>query len=58
MKTNCKGKCGKEKAAYEIGVGGNSIHKGDKMIEWVCEDCLKNGVRLSFVKDSDKENGK
>lgn len=55
-KVSCKGGCGKEKSYAQVGAGGYDVCRGDKIVEWVCDGCWKQGVRTASFKDL-KSNG-
>lgn len=48
MNEKCIG-CGKQ---YEEHKGFGS-YRGDKVIEWVCDDCWKKGIRTELHKKAD-----
>ena len=54
VKVPCRGGCGDAKARDESRpnfLGGYGLYRGDRMIEWVCDDCWRKGVRTtSFSK--------
>ena len=50
-KIQCKGGCGKESSHGDVGKGGYALGRGDKYIEWVCDECWHNGKRLTKLED-------
>jgi hypothetical protein len=51
-KTKCNGGCGREKEYGEPDVGGYGLYHRDHMVEWVCDECWRKGVRTTASKGS------
>ena len=55
-RVKCKGGCGRDKSYGETDKDGFGLYCGDKMLEWVCEECWKNGVRTRRFEELARED--
>ena len=48
MKVECKGKCGRQVDDIDRREGGYAKVTCDKVVEWICDECWRKGVRTKF----------
>ena len=47
----CKGDCGRESRGDGDSMGGYGSFFGDKLLEWICDECWGKGIRYSEPKE-------